>query len=251
VTSEESEQHHADHDISSDEPGQEGVRRLLAAAGDPAPLPEDVAHRLDDVLAGLVAARAGSAAATTTGSSVPSLAERRARRWPRLLVAAAVVSVVGLGVSNVLEGTSTSQSDTTASGDAGGAADADGQGDRLAREAAPADSGAEEKGTAKDRRGEVAARLAVPALSSASLATDAQRVADLPVAVLLSAQRENRVGRCAAPPADRGDQLVDVRLDGAPATLVLRAAGNGFRLAEVYACGNAAHPVASTSVAAD
>jgi hypothetical protein len=37
---------------------EESVRRLLAAAAEPEPLPRDVADRLDDALADLVAERA-------------------------------------------------------------------------------------------------------------------------------------------------------------------------------------------------
>ena len=255
MTPEESDQHLADDDFSSDEPEQQRVRRLLAATGDPTPMPEEVAHRLDDVLAGLVATPGGSASGGHAGSSVPDLAERRARRWPRVLVAAAAVSVVGLGVSNLLEDTSISGSGGEASsGDAGGA-DVEAQGLRRSpgttpeASRSPADSQAEEKAPARDRGDRADTLPARSVLRSESLTADTQRVADFPVAA--TAGREKTLGRCAAPPAEPGDRLVDVRLDGEAATLVLRAAENGFRLAEVYACDNAASPVASTSVLAD
>jgi hypothetical protein len=257
VTPDEFDEHQPDEDVSAGESGQEDVRRLLAAAAaDPPPIPDDVALRLDDVLAGLVAQRADSSVGEPTGSPVADLSERRARRWPRLLVAAAAVSVVALGVGNVLEGQGSLETgDMPTSGDAGSASDADVQSrpdsqSEDARGAVPSERETappqdEEATSEGDGRG--SARLPRPTLRSASLAADAQRVADFRVAAGPSTQR-GTLDTCVVPPTSQGDEMVAVRLDGEPATLVLRADEDGFRLADIYACDSAASPVASTSL---
>ncbi len=104
------------------DPDQEAVRGLLAEAGGrPETLPPDVATRLDDVLAGLVAERPAAASAVPTspdadhaadtglaaaavGTPGDELAARRHRRWPKLLVAAATVGVLGVGLGEVVGG---------------------------------------------------------------------------------------------------------------------------------------------------
>lgn len=76
----------------------DGVRRLLADARHDEPMPHDVAARLDDVLAGLVADRAGDEDAPEPSHVVPL----RRRRWPKVLVAAASVCAIGLGATQVI-----------------------------------------------------------------------------------------------------------------------------------------------------
>lgn len=99
-----------------DELSSEQVARLLASAGGAEPTPPDVATRLDAALADLVAERGVTAPVVT-------LPERRARRtWaPRLLVAAGVLGVAGIGfsVADDLTGGVTSNESATA-GDAAG-----------------------------------------------------------------------------------------------------------------------------------
>ncbi len=129
--------------MSEDRPGtgapgdglsEEQVTQLLAAAGATEPTPPDVAARLDSMLADLVAEREDTAASAEdtggtggTGGAAPvvALSERRGRRtWaPRLLVAAAVLGLAGIGfsVADDLAGGSASPDSATA-GDAGGSA---------------------------------------------------------------------------------------------------------------------------------
>lgn len=123
--------------MSEDRPGtgapgdglsEEQVAQLLAAAGVTEPTPPDVADRLDSVLADLIAERDGTdGTSEVTGGTAPvvALSERRGRRtWaPRLLVAAAVLGLVGIGfsVADDLAGGSASTESATA-GDAAGSA---------------------------------------------------------------------------------------------------------------------------------
>ncbi len=80
----------------------EAVRRLLGEARHDEPMPDSVANRLDDVLAGLVAERAEPPADAKPRAVVVPI---RQRRWPKVLVAAAAVSAFGLGISQLDLGT--------------------------------------------------------------------------------------------------------------------------------------------------
>lgn len=97
-------------ELSPDE--TEAVRRLLAEARHDEPMPADLAARLEDVLAGLVAERE-EAEEPAPATVVPL---RRRRRWPQVLVAAAAVSVLGYA-------TTTAVLDSGTSGDAGSTAE--------------------------------------------------------------------------------------------------------------------------------
>ncbi len=86
------------------------VRELLSQVGHDAPMPPDVAARLDEVLAGLVAEstraselveRAGRAG---VAAPIDLDARRRRKRWTTGLVAAAAVAVVGVSVPALLDG---------------------------------------------------------------------------------------------------------------------------------------------------
>jgi hypothetical protein len=234
---------------------EEQVARALAetARSEPVPpLPDDVAARLDDVLADLVSARGADAgqdrgaAQEGTGASVDVLAARRRRRRPRILAAAAAVALVvaaGGAVVNGGLGISPS-SDESASSSAGDS----GSGKTQPRAAA---------GRAED--GTTTARAAVPRLRTSSLRADVRRV----LAGDYSAGAGDRSGprrkaltgppldsddRCVAPSAGPGERALVVRLDGRPATLLLGPVRDGTRTAEVYSCGDAARPVAGTTV---
>jgi hypothetical protein len=260
---------------------EERVRRALAEAaaadrpeeGTDAPLPAEVADRLDTVLAGLVAERAGRPLPTResgSGHSPPGdeLAARRARRWPQVLVAAAVVAVLALtGGVVALRGLGGGEADSTAAGassaeDAGG-----GSADQAAPESpeSPGGSGSE-------------AFVAVPPpeLSSGSLRRDVQRVVaggvagqlrgDVPSAGAADQPSDQptdqssaasgdagggRAGaRCQSPRAPRDADLVDVLLDGEPAVLVLRPGSGGAIEAQVYACDEPHRPLRETTVRA-
>lgn len=229
--------------MTSDEldPQEEAVRRLLADAGkDPERVPPQVASRLEGVLADLSAERA--AATPPGGAPVPSLDERRRRRWPQVLVAAAAVSVIAVGAGNLLtDGTS----EFSSAGDAGGAA----------VESAPEAPGAgegnrEPDAGSQDLAPHADAAIAEPRLRTESLRTDIQRIEDFELAPRVARPREMTMpsGACDSPQVNRGDSVLRVLLDREPSVLVLRKPVDGERVAEVFGCDDAESPVATTTV---
>jgi hypothetical protein len=82
-------------------PGQQEVRRLLADARHRDPMPDDVAGRLDRVLAGLAQVPDDGPDAARA-ARVGSLAARRRRRAATALVAAAAAVAVGIGLGQVV-----------------------------------------------------------------------------------------------------------------------------------------------------
>ncbi len=232
--------------MTSDE--EEAVRRLLAEAGEETPaMPPDVAARLDDVLAGLVADRTAPEDTPDETPEVTDLSTRRSRLWPKLLVAAAAVSVVGLGVGNVLGGGGGSDSESSMpaadQADAGSAAARQ----ESADEAAPAPSSPGRH----DVDLSVAGRQ-LPRLRTGSLTVDAQRIVDFSLGPAQTKDdvdgRAAKRSTCAAPATRAGDDVVVVRLDGARSVLVLRAPQHGERAAEVFGCHDPSTPVAETTV---
>jgi hypothetical protein len=132
-----------ERDLTPEEEAE--LTRLLADAGGPAPTPPEVAARLDDVLAGLVADRAAGAPAAGAdespraadpadpgpGAAVVPLEARR-RRWPKALLAAAAVVAGGYGIGAALTGTTMSgdsDSSVTADESAAGGAESAGSGE--------------------------------------------------------------------------------------------------------------------------
>ena len=242
-----------EHDDYTSEEEQERVRRLLAAASSPPDpeMPEDVSARLDDVLASLASERADAAPeapdsgpdaanAPVAGDSVTApteLASRRRRRWPRLLAAAAAVSVIGLGIGNLVD-------DLAGVGGGGEAAStADSAGDAGS---APQREGAPEAGDQADEKslsGSVTAEL-----HSSSLRDDAQRVENRSLARPVTDDPEAWSEACVQPATGPGDEWVRARLDGVAAVLVLRAPEGGRRTADVFTCDYAVSPAASTTV---
>jgi hypothetical protein len=99
-----------DGDHITPDPDGDAVRRLLADARHTAPIPADVAARMDDVLAGLAqGVPADSGGADPTPSSPPdpvvvSLAAQRRRRAAGILVAAAAIVVGGVVVAQHIPG---------------------------------------------------------------------------------------------------------------------------------------------------
>ncbi len=82
------------------DPEQERVRRLLAEVRHDAPIPAEVAARLDAAVARLVDERRESS--SREASRADELADRRRRkRWTTALVAAAAVVVVGVAAPNL------------------------------------------------------------------------------------------------------------------------------------------------------
>lgn len=244
---------------------QEQVRRLLAAAAGPDPrreqMPEDVAGRLDDVLAGLVSERADAPVTVTeeggAGEPVPEdevtgvteLASRRRRRWPQLLLAAAAVSVIALGVG--IDDLTGGQGGSSTSAEAPSAVTQKDAGGRAgtAPERLEARS-SEDAGADRDLvtpLPEAASDL--PRLRIGSLRADVQRVADFS---LTAARSEGllRSGGCVLPDTQADDEWLPVRLDGESAVLVLRAPAGGRRTAEVFTCDDVDTPAASTTIEA-
>ncbi|QWZ07687.1 hypothetical protein KRR39_20155 [Nocardioides panacis] len=232
---------------------EEQVRRALAAAGrtethaESGSVPPDVAARLDHVLAELVQGRSQSAPAPAgpPAGQPDELAARRRRKWPNVLVAAAAVAVIaaaggavvtrGLGTSGADSGTS------SASAGAGGSAQ-----DRVQPGAgsAPSASGG----------AQFAAPGTVPRLRlrTATLDADVRRAAAALRSPAKNAEGSGggsaRATACATPAVPRGADVVDVRLDGRRATLVLDPPAHGARVARIYSCDDASSPVATRTV---
>lgn len=109
--------------MSSEDPADltpaqtEAVRRALRAARHDAPLPEDVATRLDAALAGLVAGAAadGAAGGAADGDIAPVL-PLRPRRWPAVLAAAAAVTAIGLAGTQLVDRSDRQASSLSADG---------------------------------------------------------------------------------------------------------------------------------------
>lgn len=202
------------------------VRALLAESAGTAPTPPDVAARLDDALAGLVAERERPHAdGAVVGAT--ELGSRRARSWPRLLVAAAAVSVLGLGIGNL--------DDLTGAG----------AGDAASTESAA--GGAAEERVQADPYPSLAT---APRLSTSSATLDVQRIEDFALAVPVGDAPEAWARMCVQPAAGPGDEWLPVRLDGEPGVLVLRAPVGGRRTAEIFTCEDAESPALSTEVLA-
>lgn len=222
---------------------EEQVRRALAALGREGPdgspaMPPEVAARMDDVLAGLAASRA----------EPDELAARRRRRWPHVLVAAAVAVIAVTGVTVLLRGVTQPNG---GEGSASSAARAPAAGSApSARGSSPG------AGSSSPARSFAEGALAVPELHSATIDRDVRRVAEAPAAAVPRRPLHTRAsgspaaGGCAVPDARPGDQPVAVRLDGRRAVLLLSPVQNGSRTARVYACADPGHPVTTTTVPA-
>jgi hypothetical protein len=218
-------------------PAQEQrVRRLLAEARHDEPVPDDVAARLDDVLARLAAERAGSDHGATAPVDLAAHARRRRRLGAGLLVAAAAVVAGGVAVPSLLGGSADMASESTDSADE----DSAGQDSAAGGEAEPA--------PATD----------VPTVRADAFRPDAARLASDP----RFAARRN--GAVEAPPPPAGwceprpawtaggaARLLPVRYaDDATASgwLVLRRDAGGARVAELFLCPAGAAPERSATL---
>lgn len=236
---------------------QEQVSRLLAAAGGPPPeLPHDVAARLDDVLAGLVADRetdreTGPVPADEV-AGVTELAPRRRRRWPQLLVAAAAVSVLGIGLGNIVQ---PAQQEAMTADSAGSAAEEEpraAQREDAVEGSAPlksqSDRSAAENQDGRALTGSVSEPARRPRLRSESLTVDVQRIEDFGLAVPVADTQRQWADACVRPETQAGAEWLPVRLDGERAVLVLGAPADGRRTAEVFTCDEGDRPAVSTTV---
>lgn len=202
-------------------PGEETdrVRRLLADCG-PEPLPPEVAARLDDTLAALVAERAGA-------ERLSPQPKRARRRWPTVLVAAAAVCLIALGAGDLVRsaggGASTTSGQAASEAKAGGAADASGT---------------------------LVGRPPLPRLHTATLRADVARVARQRQAGRTAPPAGPAAVACATPPHSPRQRVLLVRLDGDPASLVLDPVADGHRVARLYRCEAPGAALASVTVPA-
>lgn len=246
---------------------QEAVRRALAATPPEGPMPAEVVARLEATIADLAAVRhvepgptsgteTGARAEPGTGAVVSDLEERRRRRWPRVLVAAASVAVLAYGVGAVLPDLGPQAE--TAMDSAGGQAAEDGD----------AEVGGSTAGGAGPEAAEPPPDQAAPELMrggqvvllrEATLRRDVARHLSVEPAAALADGKADRVtaqrytrrdGTCVVPEVRGGDELHAARLDGRRATLVVRAAEGGSRVAQVYWCGDGRTLLAETEVPA-
>jgi hypothetical protein len=210
---------------------EERVRRALAASAASGPVPDDVAARLDEVLAGLVAERGPSAPGTGGAGSpdVKKLGERRRRRPPQLLVAAALLAVVAVGVGTVVRSVGGS-----------GSADSSSAGGQKASSQDRSTAG----GSTESLQDAPAPVGPLPRLHSSSLPADVARLVEGRRARALTngsaevPRAPSRTG-CVLPAEPTGTRVIAVRLDGRRATLVLSSPHRGVREATVYSCGDA------------
>lgn len=192
---------------------EDQVRRLLAEARHTAPIPPDVADRMDGVLADLRADRPVPAAVGDLAAA------RRRRRVQTLLVAAAAVVVAGVGIGYARELRTGSGSDGASSG----AADSSVAGSASRPEAAAdeATDGQDFTGVPRldpDRFGRQVARLR----TSGSGGVDAPSLS-------------SQVTGCAVPGPGK---LLPVRYDGSRAVLVYRPARGDSVVVDLYLCGS-------------
>ena len=220
------------------------IRALLAELGsgpDGEEMPPEVAARLEDTLALLVAERereemaaAADSSEEVTGNVVPMR-----RRWlPRLAGAAAAVIVLGAGgvaAANLglLGGQSTTESDQGASS---GAADSK-------AESAP-DSSAPSAGDDASQELADGTATALPTLSPTTFAADAERLlqgrSSLTAPEDMGAKQRKADARlldaCPGPRTTDGAVTRLVRYDGDLAVLVVHPDREGHRLVEAWSC---------------
>jgi hypothetical protein len=240
-------------------PEQEAdVRRLLAQARHDEPVPDDVAARLDDVLAGLVADEGADDLEVFESDSVSNpapvtdlaAARHRRRKAGRLLLAAAAVVVAGVAVGQNLDGVQGGDD----SADAGGDAPVAEPRDSLERTPTEADGGgtSTESGaapTSADASALLAELQAPIPLTSENFADDVTaKLSSIP-----SARREattlNLNGVAAFATSDTGFVCADgaygegatipVYYDSEEAVLVLRRPRSGLQRVDLLACGTA------------
>ncbi|GAA1477425.1 hypothetical protein GCM10009623_18710 [Nocardioides aestuarii] len=213
---------------------QEQVRRLLAEARHDGPMPDDVAARLDRVIADLADEPRRSA-------TVVRLADRR-RRAARMLVAAAAVVAVGVGGAQFVRGLGSSSQSESAT--AGSAADAP-----TAEDAAPQDSvgGAQsEVGGEPTRPYELRSQkfsrdaAALQAISGDVDAPDESSDSGKGAASSYadgSLRRATKQAVCTPGDWGRGGFFAVV-YDGTPGWMVLRPPAGDTQVADLFLCGS-------------
>jgi hypothetical protein len=226
-----------DHELS---PEQERVRRLLAQARVEDPMPDDVAERLDRVLARL-ADEEGESPAT-----VVDLAHRRRRKAATLLVAAAAVVALGVGVGNLVSATVSGGEDAGSAAEAPEAAASsednslrDGDVDSLSPEGAFStlvDAGAPQR-VRPDFFAEDVARLRLEPAE----AEDAPDPESAPPTDGTGLTTGAEAAGFVCDPAAWGEgRLLAVRYAGVPAVLAFRPPAGDTQVVDLLECGTAA-----------
>jgi len=219
----------------SDDATQEAVTRLLAGERHTAPMPPEVAARLDGVLAELVASRPAPATETSPQRSavVVPIASRRRRRFATALVAAAAAVAVGVALPNLtggLTGGLGGSADEGAS-DSDSAGTAAESGDQMMREegapvAPPSESGPSDPGS--DTGGTAETSASPPTVSPESFKQDVRRAR--PQATALSAASGPV---CGVLPTG---EVVPVIYNGRTSYLVFTDGGRARERVELYGC---------------
>ncbi|WP_418061506.1 hypothetical protein [Pimelobacter simplex] len=251
-------------------PAQEAaVRRALAEAGGPEPMPDEVADRLDAVIAGLSAERTGSAlppgGVPENHPEAPAVipldpaARRRRTRARVLLGAAAAVAVVavGIGIANdhgvgaddsAATADQLSEKDPARSAEGAGSADSP-DAVQDADPSAPAYGSDGDLGSTSTLEGQAgAAPRRVPTdepLRTVRVDRLREDLMALQRVTLPPAAAADYTGTTLAVPPDflcaeasyGPGQLVGVRYDGKPAVVAFRAPVGSTQEAEVLACG--------------
>jgi hypothetical protein len=230
------------------------VRRRLAEARHDAPVPADVAARLDTVLEGLVADE-GVDDLEVFDSDVPaSVTElagvrRRRRNAGRLLLAAAAVIVGGVAVGQTLDGGALDGGGDADEGSAVAEAPRDGA-DSADQESGGEDSAVAPDATAGSGEAYLLGRLEAPLeLSSDSFAADVKRELASASAARRSAAKAHFDGvtayamanpgfMCATGPYGEGATL-PAYYDAEEAVLVLRRPRAGIQRVDLLTCGTA------------
>ncbi|GAA4748103.1 hypothetical protein GCM10023350_36280 [Nocardioides endophyticus] len=223
-------------------PSEEQVRRLLADARHDEPMPDDVTDRLDRVLADL------QGESRRTSAPIDLAARRRRRVARNVLVAAAAIVVLGVGISRV---------DLSGQDADGGSADS---GAASAPEAAAREGDAGGGDTDQDLERLIKGRPLV--LSSEDFDRQVRRLSPDPRASLAELPLEEGYSDDAhkdlAADAPRPwcydaawgvGQRIAVRYDGQRGVLVLRPPSGDSRTADLYLCGETV-PTRSTTVPA-
>jgi hypothetical protein len=226
-------------DESAETPEIAEVRRLLADARHTEPMPDDVATRMDDVLAGL-AAEPGPSATRRPNVVVLPIAAHRRRKVAGLLVAAAVVVVGGFTIApHLTSGTASSPSSATDAAGESNPANTGSAGAPNAQPKLPPDS------TLQLERGLVVIR-------PDHFPVDARQGRDLLRRHATEQQGDSAKDQLApvtCPDVPGPGQRLAAEYRQAPAILVYRPVEGGTQVVDLYVCGDD-RPVRSTTLPA-
>jgi hypothetical protein len=215
------------------------VRRLLAEARHPEPMPDDVARRLDDVLSGLATETPVTEPSPPEpgdvhqGEVVPIAAHRR-RKVAGLLVAAAAVVVGGVTLAPHLS-TGSGSSQTAGSEDSAGGTQDNNFGNTGQQQSTPQKAPSPQNDQTRTTKGLVVVR---PRHFSDD-ARQGRRLLDRVYAA--------QSAKPPCPDVPGPGRRVAAEYRHAPAVLVYRRAQGNSQVVDLYVCGND-RPVRSTTL---